>query len=133
MLLASVARNDVTGGSGPSPGGVFERGARMCLEHAPALVARTPLIMNAGRHSWSDQQVVAIADVLDLIVVTDLIDVRSVMELAVDTNEHYLPVLQVLRVWTVHWANTSNTVRISVPKQWHIFFLHFQNAPAILL
>jgi len=101
LLLNVVTRNSAVGGRRT----LGERRARMCLENARTRVTRSPLTMDAcchGRaaccHGRADQQVVAVADVLNLVVVTDLLDVRPVVELATDTDQHYLPMLKVLRM-----------------------------------
>jgi len=55
-----LVRSDGGGGNRSILGRIiYELGARMCLENAAPLVARPPLLMNARRHKWSDEQVVA--------------------------------------------------------------------------
>ena len=89
----------------------------MCLANAPALVARTPLAMNTGRHRWPDKYVVRFTDVLYLVVMTDLFDVPTVLELSADTDQQYHSMLQVSRTLAVHWTITSHTYCLYPPKQ----------------
>ena len=103
LLLGVVVWLSVgDGSSGPVLGRVAEFGVRVFLENAPAFDAGAPLAVNARRHRWPDEQIVAFAYVLDLVVMTDLLHVRPVVELTTDTDQHYLSVFQVLRCLTVH-------------------------------
>jgi len=79
----------------------------MGLENAAPVVARAPLLVNARGHCRSNERVVAIADVLDLVVVTNLLHVRPVVEVPSDPVQHNLSMFKLLRMWTVHYAHKS--------------------------
>ena len=109
--MSSLAgRAAVAGRSESAAGGVPETGARVGLEHAAAVDARAPLSMDARGHRRPDERIVAIADVLDLIVVSDLLHVRPVVELAADAVQHDLSVLQVLRMRTVNCTQAQTVI-----------------------
>ena len=88
--------------SGAFLGAVAELRSRVCSQHALAFRFRTPLTVDTRRHRRSDQVIMALTHVLNLVVVADLFDVRSVVELAADADQHYLAVLEVSRVQAVH-------------------------------
>ena len=122
VLAHSVStRNNVgSGGIRSFVGSVAEHGVRVFLEYALAFVTRAPLTVNTSRHGRPNEQVVTVAHVLYLVVMTDLFHVRPVVELATDTNQHYLSILQVLRMWTVHWPTRQATNRsINSLKMWY--------------
>ena len=82
----------------------------MCLENAASVHTGAPLSVNARRHGGPDQRVVAIAHVLNLVVVPDLFHVRPVVKLPADAVQHYLAVFQILRMRTVYCIHTNEAV-----------------------
>ena len=64
--------------------------------------------MDTRGHRRPDPNETVVADELDAVVVFDLDDVRSVVELAVDSNKHDLTIGQLARMTTESLPNEHN-------------------------
>lgn len=70
----------------------------MFLLYTQRFVWWTPARVNTSRHRWTNSQIIPMTHELDAIVVFDLYDVRSITELAADTNQHDFTIVNSTRM-----------------------------------